>query len=422
LRSPCNIINFEKIIFPCIKFKTKYMQDFFEKIKKVVINLEEESNKPKDQRFHINFVLGGVEHNFSLGGMHSVNSPEIFEPPKGWSLRDFDVTSMYPSIIIEWGLYPPHLGPEFLKVYSDIKAERVVAKQNGDKVKNETLKLALNGLSGNLQSKHSWVYSPESVLTLRINGQLMILMLAEAFVEAGVRIVNTNTDGIFVLAPDAEYNKLLEICKWWEGVTRIGLEEDRFERFDQFAINDYVGVKEGYTQKKQEFYKGIATNKKGEPYSSLEDIWKDYIKKKGLFIDQPQIGKGMAPLIIPEALNKYFVEGIDPKKTIRSCADILKFCTFQKVKKDFSVEFNGEPVRHINRYYMSTNGGRLVKFKWEDEKKVRPTMLCADSGVTLYNTFDDVPISERKINYQYYIHEVYKIIDQLECQQLTLWS
>ena len=59
------------------------MQDFFERIKKVVINLEEEANKPKEQRFHINFVLGGVEHNFSLGGMHSVNSPEIFEPPKG---------------------------------------------------------------------------------------------------------------------------------------------------------------------------------------------------------------------------------------------------------------------------------------------------------------------------------------------------
>ena len=38
----------------------------------------------------------------------------------------------------------------------------------------------------------------------------------------------------------------------------------------------------------------------------------------------------MAPLIIPEAINKYFVEGIDPEETIRNCDDILKFCTFQE--------------------------------------------------------------------------------------------
>lgn len=422
LRSPCNIIAFKDIIFPCISFKTKYMQDFFERIKNTVINLEEESKKSDDSKFHITFLLGGVEHNFSLGGMHSVNTPERFEPNEDECLRDWDVTSMYPSIIIEWGLYPKHLGPEFLKVYGDIKAERVIAKKNGDRVKNETLKLALNGLSGNLQSKFSWVYSPESVLTLRINGQLMILMLAEAFVEAGAQIINTNTDGIFVLHKQKDYAKLLDICKWWESVTKIGLEEDTFERFYQYAVNDYIGVKSGYSQKKQDFLNGCAVNKKGEKYESLDAIWKDYIKKKGLFIDEPQLGKGLAPLIIPEAINKYFVEGIDPEDTIKDCTDILKFCTFQKVAKDFHVEYGGKEVRHINRYYMSTNGQRLIKYKLENDVKVRPTNMCADSGVTLYNKFDDISISERHINYRYYLNEVYKIITPLNSQQLSLWS
>jgi len=400
LRSPCNIISFNKIIFPCIEFKTKPMQELFDIIKNTTINLEEEALKPDKDKFHINFILGGVEHNFSLGGMHSVNTPEKFEPLEDEALRDFDVTSMYPSIIIEWGLYPKHLGPEFLKVYSDIKKERVIAKNNGEKVKNDTLKLALNGLSGNLQSKFSWVYSPESVLTLRINGQLMILMLAEAFVEAGARIVNTNTDGIFVLHKNKDYDTILNICKWWESVTKIGLEEDTFERFYQYAINDYVGIKTGWSESH-------------DP---------NLIKKKGLFIDEPQLGKGMAPLIIPEALNKYFVEGIDPEYTIKSCTDILKFCTYQKVAKDFHVEYGGEEVRHINRYYMSIGGKRLIKYKLENGEKVRQTNLCSDSAVTLYNKFNDIDITKRNINYQYYIHEVYKIIDKLNCQQLSLWN
>ena len=179
------------------------------------------------------------------------------------------------------------------------------------------------------------------------------------------------------------------------------MEHDEFERFYQYAINDYLGVKKGW--------------------SETHD-WSKYIKTKGLFIQEPILGKGLAPLIIPEAINKYFVEGVDPKRTIMECTDILKFCTYQKVAKDFFVEFNGHPVRHINRFYMSLNGGRLIKYKLENGQKIRPTNLCADSAVTIYNKFDDKNISDRNINYQYYIHEVYKIIDKIDCQQLSLWN
>lgn len=227
----------------------------------------------------------------------------------------------------------------------------------------------------------------------------MILMLAEAFVEAGARIINTNTDGIFVLHKDEDYNKLLDICKWWESITKIGLEEDTFERFYQYAVNDYIGVKTGWSE---------SHNPR-------------LIKKKGLFIDEPVLGKGLAPLIIPEAINKYFVEGILPEETIQNCKDIKKFCTFQKVAKDFNLEWGGEPVRHINRYYMSMDGKPLIKFKLEDGVKVRPTLLCADSGVTLYNKFDNEPIENKRINYQYYIKEAYKIINALKVKQLSLF-
>jgi hypothetical protein len=100
-------------------------------------------------------MLGGVEHTFALGGVHSVNDPEKFEPEDDEILEDVDVDSMYPSIIVSQKLYPAHLGPIFTKVYSDILSERLEAKRNGNKLKNETLKLSVNGLSGNLQSEFS---------------------------------------------------------------------------------------------------------------------------------------------------------------------------------------------------------------------------------------------------------------------------
>lgn len=306
---------------------------------------------------------------------------------------------MYPSIILEHRVYPEHLGEAFLDVYGKIRSDRVAAKREGNKIVDATLKLALNGLTGNFQSPFSWVYSPKTVLTIRLNGQLMLFMLAEAFNEAGARIIQSNTDGVFIKYNKQQEPTILAICKDWENKTKLGLEADYFESFFQYAINDYIGVKKGYSETK-------------DP---------KLIKKKGMFIDTVTLGKGMAPMIIPEAINKYFVDGIDPHETVYNCKDILKFCTYQKVAKKFEVLYGGKKVQHINRYYMSMDGKELVKKDPLDTTGRKPTALCAGSVVTIYNTFDDKPIEERKINYKYYLGEIYKIIEMLEVNQLSLF-
>lgn len=393
LRSPCEYLCFGDIIFSYIQFKTPELQ-------KLLNDLKSHCADPNNNEFERKFLLGGVEHTFGMGGIHSVNKPEIFESNDDIVIYDDDVASLYPSIIIQNNIFPKHLGPEFVKIYKDIRDERIEAKRNGNKLKNETLKLAINGLTGNLQSKFSWVYDPEAVLRIRINGQLLLLMYAESIMLAGGQIIQSNTDGLCYTINKSLIDKANDVKFWWEELTGLQLEREEFERFYQFAINDYIGVKKGW--------------------SVSHDP--NLIKKKGMFIDEAQLGKGLAPLIIPEALIKYFVEKIPPEETIKSCTDILKFCTYQKVNKIFFVELGGVPVRHINRYYMSTNGRQLIKYKLDNGQRIQATSLCASSGVTLYNTFDDIPISERNINYQYYLHEVYKIIDELECKQLNLWN
>jgi len=149
-----------------------------------------------------------------MGGIHSVNEPEQFEPKDSQLLIDQDVTSMYPSIILQHKVYPPHLGEAFLTVYQKIKDDRVKAKHEGNKLVDKTLKLALNGLSGNLQSEHSWVYSPKTALTIRINGQLMLLMLAEALDQIGAQIIQSNTDGVFILLDKSKLNEMQNVVNW----------------------------------------------------------------------------------------------------------------------------------------------------------------------------------------------------------------
>lgn len=389
LRSPCDEMNLQNIIFPFIHYDSPQLQGILEEIKGMTVGAGRKSLEK-------HFLFDNLEYSIGVGGMHSVNTPMAFICNDDEIISDVDVASLYPSLIISYRLYPPHLGEEFLNVYSKIRTERLEAKHNGDKLKNLTLKLSLNGLTGNLQNEYSWVYSPETVMKIRMNGQFMLLMLAEKFVEAGIKIIQANTDGLFVLRKKKDEGQFKAICEWWENETKLTLEEDRFERFYQYAINDYLGVLEGYKD---------SHNPK-------------LLKKKGLFIDTVTLGKGMQPMIVPKAINAYFVEGIPVTDTIKGSEDINDFITYQKIGKQFSVEYGGKRITHINRYYCSNAGYYLEKI---DDKGKRIKAI-SDSGVKIVNDLTKIKEFPKDINYWYYIKEANKIIEPFIHRQLNLFD
>lgn len=392
LRSPCNKIALNEIILPFIKFDNPILKDLLNEMKQQVVS-------PDRKGYNKHFLMDNLEYSVGVGGIHSVNKPSIFIAKEDEIISDVDVASLYPSLIIEYGFYPPHLGKEFLEVYKGIKDERIEAKHNGNKLKNLTLKLSINGLSGNLQSEFSWCYSPKTVMRIRINGQLLLLMLAEKLISIGCQIIQANTDGLFVLRKKKDEQKFKDVCKWWENLTRLELEEDRFERFYQFAINDYLGVIEGYKDSK---------NPK-------------LLKKKGLFIDSVTLGKGMQPMIIPKAINANLADNIPVEETIRNCKDINEFITYQKVDKKFTVQYMDKFITHINRYYVSTNGSYLYKCEVEDGKIVKFANMLTASGVTLCNDITAIKEFPRNINYRYYIKEANKILAKLKIQEQGLF-
>lgn len=392
LRSPCDKIALNEIILPFIKFDNPILKDLLNEMKQQVVS-------PDRKGYNKHFLMDNLEYSVGVGGIHSVNKPSIFIAKEDEVISDVDVASLYPSLIIEYGFYPPHLGKEFLEVYKGIKDERIEAKHNGNKLKNLTLKLSINGLSGNLQSEFSWCYSPKTVMRIRINGQLLLLMLAEKLISIGCQIIQANTDGLFVLRKKKDEQKFKDVCKWWENLTRLELEEDRFERFYQFAINDYLGVIEGYKDSK---------NPK-------------LLKKKGLFIDSVTLGKGMQPMIIPKAINANLADNIPIEETIRNCKDINEFITYQKVDKKFAVQYMNKFITHINRYYVSTNGGYLYKCEVEGNKIVKFANMLTASGVTLCNDITAIKEFPKNINYKYYIKEANKILAKLKIQEQGLF-
>lgn len=392
LRDPADKIELKSIILPNIHYSNPILQNVLNELKEQVVS-------PGRKGYEKHFLLDDLEYTVGVGGIHSVNKPEKIIPEDGWIISDIDVASLYPSLIIEYGFYPPHLGKEFLEVYSNIKKERIEAKHNGDKVKNLTLKLALNGLSGNLQNEHNFCYSPRTVLRIRINGQLLLLMLAERLINIGCKILQANTDGLFVLRELSKDCEFKQVCTQWEKETKLILEEEQFEAFYQFAINDYLAISKGYSQTKDT----------------------KLLKKKGLFIDTVSLGKGMKPTIIAEAINKYLADNTPVEDTIKNCRDINKFLTYQKVNRAYSVEYNGQIISHINRYYISKNGCYLYKCKLENGKRTNYINMLKGHGVRIVNDLTKLTEFPKDIDYNYYITEAKKITFLFKNKQLTFF-
>lgn len=389
LRSPMDYIPLKDVILPFISYKNPKLQDVLKDMKSQIVYSKERKSYEKK------FVLSNVRYSVGVGGIHSLHTPRIFVPSDNEYIGHSDVASMYPSFIIKYKWIPRHLGKEFWQVYSQIYKERIEAKHSGQKLKNLALKLTLNSVTGKMQQETSWMYDPFSVFKIRINGQLILLMLVDRLLELNCKIVQVNTDGVMYIAQKTQREAVQEAVSEVEQLTQLTFESDDYEAFYQYAINDYFGVEKGYSQSH-------------DP---------KLIEKKGMFITDPRLGKGLAPAIIPKAVINYFLTKQPTSEYIKSSKNIEDFLMYQRVDKKFKVLHGDVPIQRINRFYASTNDYSL--FKVDPTGKV--ANMLTKSGVTILNKMNDIPIEGRHLNYQYYISEANKIISEFVYQQLELF-
>ena len=399
MKSPVDRVDLEKVIFPWIKFSNPILQ-------KALQDMKNQHNVSPGRKGYINtFIFGKMEVTIGVGGIHGDNGCCSIKCNDDELLLDSDVNSLYPSLIAKYELYPPKLKFVLKEVYPEIIRDRLEFKRTKQKNKNETYKYMLNGVTGKMQQEVSWLYAPFSIMQVRINGQLLLLMLAERLLDLGCKLYQINTDGILYKIKKTKYEELQQVLKEWEELTKLTLETEQFTSFYQLAINDYFGV---------------------DPNGN--------IKKKGFFLTNVELGKGLSPKIIPEAIINYFVHNIPIEDTIKSCRDIRKFLQAEKTGKQWTVEYNEQVQQRTNRFYVSNSGYYLWKWKLDDTGKKSYQNMLKGYGVRLHNRFysdEDLQWKYSQgetfqsiydINYQYYITQCIKVIEQLKPKQLNLFD
>jgi DNA polymerase elongation subunit (family B) len=106
---------------------------------------------------------------------------------------------------------------------------------------NAMLKLALNGVYGDSNNPFSVFYDPLFTMSITLNGQLLLCVLAEGMMHIdGLKIIQVNTDGMTVRVPRANKWLVDTARAAWEARTGLQLEEAIYKRMFILNVNNYL--------------------------------------------------------------------------------------------------------------------------------------------------------------------------------------
>lgn len=289
--------------------------------------------------------VGGLEFHFGTGGMHACLPPQRIHGNADWMIRDIDVASLYPSLSNVNQLAPAHLGAAFVAEYAKLPIER---KQHAKgSPLNGLFKLAGNGAWGKSGNTWSFLYDLNYFLSMPINGQLLICMLAEQLLTVPtIRLISVNTDGITYFIKREHLPQAQEIEKRWEQFTLLTLEDAEYSDLYLADVNSYIArYTDGTLKQKGRYWHPDPLDYAGSISTSSPPAWH----------------KDHSNIISTRAAVAAMVHGVDPEIFIRAHTDWFDFMLRAKVGRQDHLFIGDKEVQRVTRYYVSTNGAPMVK-------------------------------------------------------------
>jgi hypothetical protein len=398
-------IAIKDVILPCARFERpefNMVKDWMSKqvlkdiTKDVFTGIDEpelgdlihhcDTRKVKGKIKSLNCNVDGFNFVFGTGGLHGCIDPTVVKSCDRKAIVDLDVVSYYPSLAIVNGIYPQHLGSEFCLIYKRLKEQRMTYKKGSPE--NAALKLALNGVYGDSNNKFSPFYDPQYTMAITINGQLLLCMLAEKLMQIeGLEMIQANTDGVTIRIDRNRMHELSNVCAAWETITGLELESARYSRMFIRDVNNYI--------------------------AEYED---GKLKRKGAYEYRINWHQDFSSLVIQKAAEAHLVHGRNIEEFIRNHDDPYDFYLRAKVPRSSRLVIRSgkeeKLLRNITRYYVSNEGGRLVKIMPPLPKKPdkeREISVNAGWNVTVHDVI--APLTD--INYKFYISETEKLVQPL---------
>ena len=364
------VIHLKDAILPWVSFEQSEFNRVLEWLK--AQSITETKGVFKD----LTATVEGFTFVFGLGGIHGSVENRVIESDDEHIIIDLDVTSYYPNLAIVNEFYPEHLGKEFCSIYKNLFEQR---KQYSKKsAENAMLKLALNGVYGDSNNKFSVFYDPLFTMSITLNGQLLLCLLAQELMTIpGLRVLQVNTDGLTVQTPRSHRPMVELVREAWQQRTGLSLEEAVYRAMMIRDVNNYVAVYEDGSTKRKGAYEWKA-------------LWH----------------QNASALVVPKVAEKVLVEGTPIRETVEGWPDIMDFMLRTKVPRNSHLQWGDDKIQNVSRYVVAKNGKPL--FKWmpplKGKTEWRRIGIESGWGVQVCNNIRDAEGVE--IDFDYYIQRV----------------
>lgn len=409
-----NYIDFSKIIFDCVQFKTPEFQalrnylskQYTNDMKKVFVNIPKE--ELGELASYLDISKSGIAHSLHIvykdftfylgtGGLHGSVESCFFkpsdEPDDEYIIYDVDVASYYPSIVVHNKLYPEHLGVEFADIYNEIRKLRFSYPKGTPE--NKMLKLALNAAGfGDTNNQYSPFYDYQMTITITLNGQLMLCMLAESLMVdiESLSLIQANTDGLTVRFHKNSETKFFEILKSWEDTTGMELEKIPYSHMWIRDVNNYVA----------KTYDGK-------------------VKKIGAYKDDLEWHQNHSALVVPKAVEAYLINNIPLEEFIKNHKEKFDFMLSLKAARDTKLVLEKveglkkeyEELQSIIRYYVANTKKSLKKVMPPIKGSQEDRIIGINVGYNVKISNDASTFTFDDLDYNFYIKEAQKLIEPI---------
>ena len=379
-----NSIKIKDLIDPRIYFDKYDLNNFFEDIKENTLA----------DKYEYSIKIGDTAYRFKSGGLHSIDTPQIFESDTENVYINIDASSFYATLLTELKITPANLNSEiFQNAIKKLLDSRI--KNINDEEKSKLYKDVLTSIIGKFISTNSWLYDPKSYYKITINGQLIMLMLISLLEENGLKVVYCNTDELVVKTPRNRVSFFIDLIDAF----RKNNTNIRFKT--KFCIKFIVK----------------------ESTNTLRLFYGGKVKRTGIFDYSLWVTKKLNAPIISKALEQILLYGVDIDEFFENNKKVYDYC--------YSVNINKEQVLKVSGVY---DGKVLVNTLKNDfvryyiTNKGGYSLILDDAGKETVISKDKIKIANNiyssytnDIDINYYKKEVNKILELFKVKQLELF-
>jgi len=337
-QTPRPFIRLSECIFPYVQFQRPEFQRIHQWLYAQTIT------ETKGAFDNVTATLDGFTFHFGTGGIHGSLDRARLQADDEWAIMDDDVASLYPSIAIVNRLAPEHLGQRFVDEYTRLKEERF--KYAKGTPQNSALKLALNGTYGDSNSEYSVFYDPKFTMSITINGQLLLCMLAERLLAVPtLSLIQINTDGVTYRVHRSMIWMVDQIRTEWQRLTALDLEQVQYSRMWIRDVNNYVAEDVKGKRKLKGAY--------WTPDKHPDDIQN---------ASPTAWYKNFSADICAKAAVAHMTDGADIETFVYAWTNPFDFMLREKVRKADRLMHGDKEIQKTTRYYVSTDGARPFKY------------------------------------------------------------